>query len=46
MSEINEAGTHEVPKQLARETSEEFAKERLLAVWNEHDTTDLAELVT
>lgn len=47
MSEINEASTHEVPKQLDREFMREWvAKEGLLAVWNEHDTTDLAKLVT
>jgi len=45
MSEINEASSHEVPMQIDRGFFEQFA-ERLLAVWNEHDTTDLADLVT
>ncbi len=34
------------PGFLSGRLSEWVAKERLLAVWNEHDTTDLAELVT
>ncbi len=46
MFERNEASTHEAPEEFAREMREWFAKKRLLAVWNEHDTTDLAELVT
>ncbi len=45
MSEINEASTHKVPMQIDRGFAEQF-RQRLFAVWNEHDTTDLAELVT
>ncbi|HTY31095.1 ester cyclase [Mycobacterium sp.] len=44
MSEINEARTHEVPMQIDRGFFEQFA-ERLFAVWNQHDTMDLADLV-
>lgn len=46
MSENDEATAHQVSKQLAHEIRQWVARERLLAVWNEHDTTDLAELVT
>jgi steroid delta-isomerase-like uncharacterized protein len=36
---------HEVPTGLDRRFVEQF-RERLLAVWNDHDTTDLPNLVT
>ncbi len=45
MSGMTAAGTQEVAGSLDREFVERFY-ERLLAVWNEHDTTDLPELVT
>lgn len=45
MPETNAAGTHEVRTPLDRGFIDRFYK-RLLAVWNEHDTTDLGELVT
>jgi steroid delta-isomerase-like uncharacterized protein len=45
MLESNEASTHEVPAKLDRGFIEQWYR-RYLAVWNEHDTTDLAELVT
>ena len=45
MSETDAAGTRKIPSLLDRRFIDQFY-ERLLAVWNEHDTTDLPELVT
>ena len=45
MSELTAAGAHEASGRLDREFAERFSG-RLLAVWNERDTTDLPELVT
>ncbi len=45
MSEINEATGQQVSALLDRGCIEQFYR-RYLAVWNEHNTTDLAEIVT
>jgi hypothetical protein len=43
MSEMNVGGAQEVPAQLDRGFNEQFYP-RFLAVWNKHDTTDLATM--